>query len=146
MELLGHGLRTPNEGINQRNLKILADVANKICFGCTKNFGSGSWFSDMQWRWFPHPASVVRVLMHLRLFFMIPQSQAQLCPGMSHLGDQSLPYPSTYINQELLVSFCCKIIRWFTRNCNLLLFFQMKITDFWITDLLHEMPYNYDTA
>ena len=25
-----HGLRTPNEGINQRNLKIWADVADKI--------------------------------------------------------------------------------------------------------------------
>ena len=30
-----HGLRTPNEGINQRNLKNLADVADKICFGRT---------------------------------------------------------------------------------------------------------------
>ena len=30
-----HGLRTPNEGINQRNLKIWADVADKICFGLT---------------------------------------------------------------------------------------------------------------
>ena len=29
-----HGLRTPNEGINQRNLKIWAVVADKICFGC----------------------------------------------------------------------------------------------------------------
>ena len=29
---LSHGLRTPNEGISQRNLKILADVADKICF------------------------------------------------------------------------------------------------------------------
>ena len=26
-----HGLRTPNEGINQRYLKIWADVADKIC-------------------------------------------------------------------------------------------------------------------
>ena len=26
-----HGLRTPNEGINQRNLKIWANVANKLC-------------------------------------------------------------------------------------------------------------------
>jgi len=32
---LNHGLRTPNEGINQRNLKIWVDVANKICFGRT---------------------------------------------------------------------------------------------------------------
>ena len=31
----GHGLRTPNEGISQRNLKIWADVADKICFGRT---------------------------------------------------------------------------------------------------------------
>ena len=29
-----HGLRTPNEGINQRYLKNWADVADKICFGC----------------------------------------------------------------------------------------------------------------
>ena len=28
-----HGLQTPNEGINQRHLKIWADVADKICFG-----------------------------------------------------------------------------------------------------------------
>ena len=26
-----HGLRTPNEGINQRYLKNWADVADKIC-------------------------------------------------------------------------------------------------------------------
>ena len=36
-----HGLRTPNEGINQRNLKFWADVADKICFGRTKNLGLG---------------------------------------------------------------------------------------------------------
>ena len=30
-----HGLRTPNEGINQRYLKIWADVADKICFSRT---------------------------------------------------------------------------------------------------------------
>ena len=30
-----HGLRTPNEGINQRNLKFWADLADKICFGRT---------------------------------------------------------------------------------------------------------------
>ena len=30
-----HGLRTPNEGINQRNLKIWANGADKTCFGCT---------------------------------------------------------------------------------------------------------------
>ena len=28
-----HGLRTPNEGINQRYLKNWADVVDKICFG-----------------------------------------------------------------------------------------------------------------
>ena len=32
---LRHGLWTPNEGINQRNLKIWANVADKICFGRT---------------------------------------------------------------------------------------------------------------
>ena len=34
-ELPSHGLRTPNEGINQRNPKIWADVADKIWFGRT---------------------------------------------------------------------------------------------------------------
>ena len=33
--LLHHGLRTPNEGINQRYLKNWANVADKICFGRT---------------------------------------------------------------------------------------------------------------
>ena len=56
-----HGLRTPNEGINQRyNLKNWADVTDKICFGRTEKFGSGSEFSAMQWRLFPLWASVVR--------------------------------------------------------------------------------------
>ena len=35
LELLKHRLRIPNEGINQRNLKIWADVADKIFFGRT---------------------------------------------------------------------------------------------------------------
>ena len=30
-----HELRAPDEGINQRYLKNLADVADKICFGRT---------------------------------------------------------------------------------------------------------------
>ena len=30
-----HGLRTPNDGINQKYLKNWADVADKICFGRT---------------------------------------------------------------------------------------------------------------
>ena len=45
-----HGLRTPNEGINQRYLKIWANVADKICFGRTEKFGSGSEFSAVQGR------------------------------------------------------------------------------------------------
>ena len=43
-----HGLRTPNESINQRYLKNWADVADKICFGRTEKFGSGSEFSAVQ--------------------------------------------------------------------------------------------------
>ena len=54
-----HGLRTPNEGINQRSLKIWAYVADKICFSHTLKFGSGSWFSALQWKRFPHRASIV---------------------------------------------------------------------------------------
>ena len=54
-----HGLRTPNEDINQRYLKNWAEVADKICFGRTY-FGSGSEFSAVQWRLFPLWASVVR--------------------------------------------------------------------------------------
>ena len=57
---LNHGLRTPNEGINQRYLKNWADVADKICFGRTWKFWIGIWFSAGQWRQFPHWASVVR--------------------------------------------------------------------------------------
>ena len=30
-----HGPQTPNEGIDQRNLKNWVDVADKICFGRT---------------------------------------------------------------------------------------------------------------
>ena len=32
-DICNRKLRTPNEGIDQRYLKIWADVANKICFG-----------------------------------------------------------------------------------------------------------------
>ena len=35
LDLLDHGLRTPNEDIIQRYLKNWADVADKICFGHT---------------------------------------------------------------------------------------------------------------
>ena len=37
-----------NKGINERNLKIWADVADKICFSRTIKFGSGSWFSGVR--------------------------------------------------------------------------------------------------
>ena len=43
-----HGLRTPNEGKNQRHLKKWADVADKICCRRTIQFGSGSEFSAVQ--------------------------------------------------------------------------------------------------
>ena len=36
-----HGLRTPNEGINQRNLKFWANVTDKICFPVPQNLGLG---------------------------------------------------------------------------------------------------------
>ena len=35
------GLRTPNEGINQRNLKFWADLADKISFGRIYKFEIG---------------------------------------------------------------------------------------------------------
>ena len=35
-----HGLRTPNEGKNQRNPKFWADVADKICFSRTYKQGN----------------------------------------------------------------------------------------------------------
>ena len=37
----GHGLRTPNEGKNQRSLKIWADVADKYALAVPKNLGLG---------------------------------------------------------------------------------------------------------
>ena len=60
-----HGLWTHNEGINRIDLKIWADAADKICYGCTKKVWSGSWFSAMQWRGFPHQTSVIRGHHHL---------------------------------------------------------------------------------
>ena len=36
-----HGLRTPNEGINQRNLKTWANVADKYASAVLKNLGVG---------------------------------------------------------------------------------------------------------
>ena len=36
-----HGLQTPSEGINQRNLKLWAEMADKICFDRPKNLGLG---------------------------------------------------------------------------------------------------------
>ena len=55
-----HGLRTPNEGINQRYLKNWADVADKIRFGRTYKLGSGSWFLALHWRQVSQQVSVVR--------------------------------------------------------------------------------------
>ena len=43
-----HGLRTPNEGINQKYLKNWAGVADKICFGHTEKFKIGIEFSAVQ--------------------------------------------------------------------------------------------------
>ena len=59
-----HGLRTPNEDINQRYLKNWAGVADKICFCRTYKFWIGIEFSAVQWRPFPLWASVVRVLIY----------------------------------------------------------------------------------
>ena len=39
-----HGLRTPSEDINQRNLKIWADVADKNASAVPKNLGVGVGF------------------------------------------------------------------------------------------------------
>ena len=74
-----HGLQTPNEGINQRNLKIWADVADKICFGHTLK--CGSWFSAVQRRQFPHWESVVRGLWcsNLWLTYKIEQATLWIC-------------------------------------------------------------------
>ena len=80
-----HGLRTPNEGINRRNLKFWADVADDICFGRTYKFGIGIWFSAMQWRRFPHRVSVVRgwnnwnVFMPLASSTILLQTSLLLC-------------------------------------------------------------------
>ena len=35
IDCVSYGLWTPNEGINQRYMKIWANVADKICFGRT---------------------------------------------------------------------------------------------------------------
>ena len=81
-----HGLRTPNEGINQRNLKFWADVADKICFGHTYKFGIGIWFSAGQWKRFPHRASVVR--------------------GYTDIPTYNVPIHTIWILQEVSMSVC----------------------------------------
>ena len=53
----GHPIKV-NE--DKRYLKKSADVADKICFGRFKKFGSGSEFTAVQWRLFPFWTSVVR--------------------------------------------------------------------------------------
>ena len=63
-----HGLRTPNEGINQRYLEILVDAASKICFGRTEEFGIGIEFSAVQWRLFPLWAYIVRGQYQIELY------------------------------------------------------------------------------
>ena len=40
---LSHGLWTTHEGINQRSLKIWADLEDKICFGCTLKIWEWEW-------------------------------------------------------------------------------------------------------
>ena len=45
---IAHRLQTPNERINQRNLKFWDNVADKICFGRTYKFGIGILFSAVQ--------------------------------------------------------------------------------------------------
>ena len=41
LHTFAHGLRTPNEGINQRNPKIYADAADKYASAKPKNLGVG---------------------------------------------------------------------------------------------------------
>ena len=53
-------LWTLNEGINQRYLRNWADVADRICFGCTYKFGIGIEFSAVHWSLSPLWASVAR--------------------------------------------------------------------------------------
>ena len=58
----GHGLKTPNEGTNQRNMKFWASVADKYALVVLKRIGSGSGYSVLQRRQFPHQTSVVSLL------------------------------------------------------------------------------------
>ena len=51
---IAHRLQSPNEGINQRNLKFWADVLRPYL-----KIWEGIWFSTVQWWQFPHWASVV---------------------------------------------------------------------------------------
>ena len=41
IDTISQGLRTLNEGKNQKNLKIWADVADKLCLAVPKNLGVG---------------------------------------------------------------------------------------------------------
>ena len=66
--------RTTDTQWRHKIKEIWANVAGKICFGLTQKFGSG--FTAVQWRRFPHRASVVRALC-----FTKTNANSDLCGG-----------------------------------------------------------------
>ena len=88
-----HGLRTPNEGINQNNLKFWADVADKICFSRTYKFGIGIWFSAVQWRRrFHHRA-------YVKFNLIVKRSYLQLSIHIFTSGvDKHFKFPLLYFD------------------------------------------------
>ena len=65
-----HGLRTPNEGKNQRYLKNWADVADKICLAVPKNLGL-SFRPCREGYIFPLWVSVVRDKIHSYFYSLV---------------------------------------------------------------------------
>ena len=74
MDWSNHGLRTPNEGINQRNLKIWADVSDKICFSRTLKFGTGFEYSALQWSLYPLWAMIKTIHLGFKAGNVLPIS------------------------------------------------------------------------
>ena len=84
-----HGLRTHNEGINQRYQKNWADVADKICFSRTYKFSAVQWLLFLLW------ASVV----------CDSDQKCQVDCGISNPGKTKIVIPFTKIN-VLDVNIC----------------------------------------
>ena len=134
-------------------------MADKICFGHTWKFGSGSWFSAVQWRRFPHHTSVVCDLNHARwigqyhlLFFfsfLKPQNKTSKrtiwmqkdtfeMNTFQNIFDRELLVPSFWLSRWCWYSMYSMDIFSFTSA--LLVRFSHRLSDIFHSQPFHKSP------